>query len=241
MIAGACAAWLPDPTKTCYLIESAALIVITTAGLLVIPASLGRTAGVWRVSLARLPHSAGSAFARACAVSFVGWAVTAVFLSIVPSFVQSLTGNHNLAIAGVSSGLLLTVAAIAQPLAAKAKTPHLQRAELLILATGLAVLLAAGASRLLALIITAALIAGVGQGLAFMGAIRHASQLARTQTHAAVISTFYVATYLGVGIPVVGVGLLATATTTTTAVNIFAATALIGSLALASLRPGDEQ
>ena len=85
----------------------------------------------------------------------MAWAVTAVFLSIVPSYVSTLTGNHNLILAGVSSGL--------------------------------------------------------------------------------VISAFYVASYLGVGVPVVGVGLLATVTTTTTAVDVFAGIALLGCLVVAGL------
>ncbi len=241
VIAGVCASWLPAPTKTCYLIESAALIVVAAVGLLVVPASLGRTRIPFRVSLPRLPLSTRSSFAKACAVSFVSWAVTAVFLSIVPSYVRSLTGTHNLATAGVSSGLLLVIAAIVQPLASRVDAPQLQGAGLVILALGLGALPVAGASRLLPLIIISVMIAGVGQGLAFMGAIRTANQLAPQRIHAAVISTFYIVTYLGVGIPVIGVGLLATTMTTTTAVDIFAVIALIGSLSLAALRIGQGQ
>jgi MFS family permease len=238
IIAGACAAWLPAPTQTSYLIESAALIAVA-AGLLMLPASLGRTGVAWRVSLPRIPDSIRRPFAKACAVTFVGWAVIAVFLSIVPSYVRTLTGNHNLALAGVSSGLVLAVAAVAQLPASRFDTARLQRAGLVSLAAGLGVLLVAGASRQLSLVIASAVIAGIGQGLAYMGAVRHANRLAPKQTQAAVISAFYIATYLGVGVPVVGVGLLATVTSTTTAVDIFAVIALIGSLSVAAMRLGE--
>jgi MFS family permease len=236
MLAGACAEWLPAPTRTCYLLESAALLAVGT-GLVLLPAGLGRTGAVWRVSLPQLPSSTRSPFAHACAVGVVGWAVTAVFLSIVPSYLRSLTGDDDLALAGVASGLVLLVAAVVQLPASRIDAHRLQRTGLVILAVGLIFLLGAGASKLLPLVIVAALTAGVGQGLAFMGAVRHANQLAPKANHAAVISAFYVTTYFGVGIPAIGVGLLATATSTTTAVAIFAVVALVASIAVATWNP----
>jgi len=234
VVAGACAVWLPAPTRTSYLIECVALIV-AAAGLLILPASLGRTGSAWQVSLPRVPAAVRSSFAKACAVSFMGWAVTAVFLSIVPSYVGSLTGNHNLVLAGVSSGLVLLVAALSQLFVTRVAARRLQQTGLVILAVGLGVLLIAGATRLLPLVVASALIAGIGQGLAFMGAVRHANQIAPKDTHAAVISAFYVATYLGVGVPVIGVGLLATMTTATTAVDVFSVIALLGCLIVAAI------
>ena len=240
MIAGACAAWLPAPTRTCYLLESAALLV-AAAGLLLLPAGLGRTGAVWRISLPQVPSLARMPFARACAVGAVGWAVTGLFLSIIPSYVRSMTGEGNLALAGVSSGLVLVVAALVQLPASRIEAHRLQWIGPLILAVGLGILLGAGASTSLPLVIISALTAGVGQGLAYMGAIRQANKLAPKQNRAAAISAFYVASYLGVGIPVVGVGMLATATSTTTAVDIFAVAGLAVSIAVAAWRSDHPQ
>lgn len=234
VIAGVLASWLPAPTRTCYLAEAVALIA-AAAGLLALPAGPRAAGNRWQLALPRLPAPVRAPFARACAVSCTGWAVTAVFLSVLPSYVRSLTGNHALSLAGLSAGLILVVAAVIQPAAVRAGARLLQRAGLGVLAAGLAVLLAAGATRSLPLVIAAAVIAGAGQGLAFMGATRQASRLASGSAHAAVISAFYAATYLGVGIPVIGVGLLATATATTTAVGVFAAVALLGAVIVAVL------
>lgn len=235
VLAGACSTWLPAPTRTCYLVEAGAL-VIAGAGLLALPAALGRTDTRWRVSLPRVPATVRPQFAMACTVSLTGWAVTAVFLSIVPSYVASLSGNGNLLLAGVSSGLVLVIAALSQPLASRLTAGRLQNSGLLMLAVGLAVLMVAGATAQLVLVLAAAVIAGVGQGLAFMGAVRRANQLAPSDAHAAAMSAFYVATYLGVGVPVIGVGLLANATSTKTAVDTFAIIAFLGSLLVAALR-----
>ena len=240
LIAGVCAAWLPAPTRTCYLLESAALLVVA-AGLLSFPADLGRTGAAWRVSLPQVPNLARMPFARACAVGTVGWAVTGLFLSIIPSYVRSMTGNNNLALAGVSSGLVLLVAALVQLPAARIEAHQLQWIGPVILAAGLGILLGAGASRSLPLVIISALIAGAGHGLAYLGAIRQANKLAPKRNRAAVISAFYVASYLGVGIPMVGVGLLAAATSTITAVDIFAVVGLVVSIAVAAWRSDHPQ
>ncbi|TVT40029.1 MFS transporter [Amycolatopsis rhizosphaerae] len=239
VLAGACATWLPAPTRTCYLIEAVALVVAAGA-LLALPTALGRVGTSWRVSPPQFPASGRGVFARACATSFAGWAVTAVFLSIVPSYVRSLTGNHNLLLAGVAAGLVLLVAAVTQPLATRLGARSLQRVGLVALVAGTILLLVAGSARLLALVIAAAVFAGIGQGLAFMGAVRSANQAAPAEAHAAVISTFYIATYLGVGVPVVGVGLLATVTSTATAIDVFAVIAMLGGLAVAAGHSGPD-
>jgi MFS family permease len=234
VIAGACATWLPAPTRTCYLIEAIILIVAGT-GLMSLPPALGRSDRHWRVSMPQIPATRRGLFARACATSFTGWAVTAVFLSIVPSYVHALAGNGDLLLAGVAAGLVLLVAAATQLLAVRMPTRALQRDGLCALAGGTVLLLVAGSTGLPVLVIAAAILAGIGQGLAFMGALRAANQAAPANARAAVISAFYIATYLGVGAPVVGVGLLATIIGTATGVDVFAVVALAGIVAVAGM------
>jgi MFS family permease len=242
VLAGACAAWLPAPTRLSYLIEAGVLIV-AAAGLAGLPAEFGRTGKPWRVSLPRVPSAARGPFALACVTGFTGWAVTAIFLSMVPTYLRSLTGDQNLALAGFAAGLVLLVAAAVQPPAARLDARRQQRAGLLALAAGTAVLLIAGPARQPALVLAAAVLAGLGQGLAFMGAVRAADQAAPPESRAAVVSTLYMASYVGVGVPAVGVGLLATLTSTTTAVAVFSAVALVIALAVAGrhTRPAAER
>ena len=153
-MAGAVAAWLPAPARLCYLIEAGVLIV-AAAGLLGPPAGLGRTGQAWRVSLPRVPGAARATFGPACATAFTGWAVTAVFLSMVPSYLRSPTGNRNLFVAGFAAGLVLLVAAAVQPLATRIDVRTQQRSGLLALAAGTAVLLIAGPERSPALVLAA--------------------------------------------------------------------------------------
>jgi hypothetical protein len=79
------------------------------------------------------------------------------------------------------------------------------------------------------------MVAGIGQGTAFMGALRHATARAPADQHASVAAAFWVVTYLGAGLPVLAVGALATATGLVVAVEVFAATAAGGCVVMLAL------
>jgi len=240
VLAGLLAQYLPAPTTLCYLVEIALL-----APALVAVAALPVATRRERAALAgpRVPHVPAAArgpFAAAAVVSFLAWAVTALFLTLVPSSLSTLTGSHNLALAGLAAGLILLSAAAVQAFAQQWPASRTQPVGLVLLVTGLAALVLTNLAASPALLLISAVIAGAGQGLAFMGALRQAN--AAGQGHAGVISAFYVATYLGVGVPVVGVGLLAAPLGLGTAVDIFAA--VISSCCLATglwLRRSDTQ
>lgn len=240
VIAGVCATVLPTPTRTTYLIEVGALL-LAASGMFTLPVGLGRTGAAWRPRLPQIPPQR-AVFFTACAVSFTGWAVTAVFLSIVPTYVTTLTGNTSLLVAGAAAGLVLVVAAVVQPVTARLAGTVLECAAVIALALGLVALLVAGFAQSLTLVLVSAVIAGVGQGMGFMGAMRESARASEPGAEAATASGFYVATYLGVGLPTVGVGLLANLLGTSGAVDIFAVVILVLSIILAIIiRPAHRQ
>ncbi len=243
VIAGFCAVVLPAPTRTTYLIEVGVLL-LAAVGLFSLPAGLGRTGARWHPRLPQIPQIPAQkrAFFTACAVSFTGWAVTAVFLSIVPTYVTTLTGNDSLLVAGMAAGLVLVVAAAIQPFVAHLRGDTLERAGLMALALGLVALLVAGMTQSLGVVLLSAVVAGVGQGMGFMGAMRQSAEVAPDGAEAATASAFYVATYVGVGLPTIGVGLLATWLGTVMAVDIFAGVILVLSVGVVvGVRPGRQR
>lgn len=73
------------------------------------------------------------------------------------------------------------------------------------------------------LLLAASVVAGTGQGSAFLGAMTEINAATPADRHAEVLSGFNVVTYLGTGIPVVGVGFLATTIGLLPAVEWFSA------------------
>jgi MFS family permease len=109
-------------------------------------------------------------------------------------------------------------AAVAAQLTAQRIDPD--RATLLgvgLLPAGAALLVLALAAGSLALFLGAAVVGGVGIGFAFQSAVARVAAVAAPAERAAVTSAFFVLTYLGITVPVVGVGELATVTTLTDA------------------------
>src|SRR5213075_570354 len=87
-----------------------------------------------------------------------------------------------------------------------------------------------------ALLITGTILAGAGHGVAFLAAQDNLTRIAPARQRAEVSAAFYVCIYLGVSVPVTGIGLVAVATTLFTAVTTFAAVTGGGALILAAGR-----
>lgn len=75
------------------------------------------------------------------------------------------------------------------------------------------------------------MLAGTGHGIAFLAAQDDLTRIVTGEQRAEVSAAFYVCIYLGVALPVIGIGVLAVLTTLFTAVTTFAI--VTGSSALA--------
>ncbi|MCC3773094.1 MFS transporter, partial [Streptomyces sp. UNOC14_S4] len=184
----------------------------------------------WRPRRPSIPPSVRGVFATSGTTCFLAFAVVGVFLALVPTYVGRLSGSGNLALAGGAVTLMLVSSCLAQLAAYGREALTLQVAGLALLAVGLVLLAVAGGSFSLPLLLAATVIGGVGQGMAFLGGITEVNRVAPPDRHADVISSFYVVVYLGVGAPVIGVGLLARVTGLLHAVQWF--TAVVAALCL---------
>lgn len=243
LVAGLLAEYGPSPRTLVYLLE---------VGLL-LPALYGvnrlpdvRATDRWRPRRPHLPGPLRQEFFTASATSFLAWAVTALFLTLVPSYATTLAGTTNLAMAGGVVALLFAASALVQVRGQGLEPRWAQRRGLALLVVGLGILVLAGEVRSLPLLLVATAIAGAGQGLAFLGAMAAVNRAAPRDRHADVVSSFSVLTYVGTGAPVIGVGLLATRISLLVAVELFAgglAVLCLGALArlVASDRRGSRR
>ncbi|WP_326701483.1 MFS transporter [Streptomyces sp. NBC_01754] len=155
-----------------------------------------------------LPPEVRAVFGPAALASFAGFALFGVFTSVSPSFLaQSLdVGNH--AVSGVVVALAFFASIAGQSAVGRFGVRRALPLGCVCLLAGLALLAGALCWDLLVLVVLSALVGGTGQGLAFRGALSAVAEASPADRRAAVISTLFVVAYVGISLPVIGVGLL---------------------------------
>ncbi|MFH8410274.1 MFS transporter [Streptomyces sp. NPDC018019] len=222
VLAGLLAQYAPAPDVLPFAVEIVLLVPAAAAVMSLQPAS-ARTR--WRPRRPEIPAAMRTVFATSGTASFLAFAVTGLFLTLVPTYVATLSGSRNLFLGGAAVALMLLCSALAQLLGYGKRARSLELAGLPLLAAGLVLLALAGGLPSLPMLLVATVIGGIGQGLAFLGGLTAVNQAAPTTRHADVLSSFYVIIYLGVGLPAIGVGFLANTVGLLTAVQYFAAAA----------------
>jgi predicted MFS family arabinose efflux permease len=222
VLAGVLAQWAPEPRVLCYVV---ALIVIaaTCVAALSIPEP-AQTSGRWSIQRPSVPSAIRVGFARASLTGAAVWAVAALFLSVVPSYAAKLLGTHDLALLGAIAATMLATSCATQWLAAGRVSAHAQPAGLALLALGLIALVVAFPLHSLPIVIAAALLAGAGHGLAFLGAQTEVNHIAPADRRGEVTAAFMSCIYGGVAVSVIGVGVISSSSQSLfTAVAAFAA------------------
>jgi hypothetical protein len=201
------------------------------------PETVSRQPGVWqslKPSLA-VPVQARGMLWLVLPVDIAAWALGGFFLSLSPSLLAAATGsdsplNGGVAVAALTLSGALTIFNLRQ------RPPALGLwMGAGFLALGVAVILIAINSGTLALFFVGAVIAGVGFGGGFLGALRMLMPLAHAHERAGLMSTFLVLSYLAFCVPALAAGfsartfgLVATSNVYGVAIMVLAALALTG-------------
>jgi MFS family permease len=131
------------------------------------------------------------------------------FTSIAPAMMGNVLGYDNRLLVGVVAGSIFIASTLGQFL--QDKLPLRRRLPIgcATLVAGVTPVALGIYSQSLTLFIAGAIIAGMGQGIAFragLGAINAACPAAE---RAAVTSTFFIIAYIAISVPVIGIGLMA--------------------------------
>ena len=153
----------------------------------------------------------GPSCSGACLGVFAAFSVLGLFSSLVPTFLHGMLGVHNLALIGGASFLIFIIAAISQAVSARLPSRRSVSAGLPLLLVCLAALEAALFAKALWLFLVATIAGGIAVGFIFRGGLSELNRLAEPRHRAAVVSTFFVAAYLGLGLPAVLIGLISLA------------------------------
>ncbi len=208
LAAGIFAAYIAMPARSVFwaYLGVCALALVTIA---VIPEPVRHPDNVVRVRLRLgVPSGMRSVMLGACLGVFAAFSVLGFFSSLVPTFLHGILGVRNLALIGAASFLIFITAAISQAVSAGLPSRRSVSAGLPLLLAALAALESALFARALWLFLAGTIIGGIAVGLVFRSGLSELNRLAQPRHRAAVVSTFFAAAYLGLGLPAVLTGLI---------------------------------
>lgn len=208
LIGGLLAQFAPAPLRLPYIVVGGALVLLA---LLVsaVPETMvtfeHRTS--WRPQRIAVPAHARGQFFAATSAGLAAFAVYGVFNSLGPSFLVGTLHVTSHALAGAVAFSALAAGALAQIAFGGLGTVPILRRSVPILLVGLALFTGGMWVPNLSIFVLGGVVAGAGAGLIFQGALVSAGSIAPPQSRAEVLAGFFFGAYIGVSVPVIGLGI----------------------------------
>lgn len=235
LVAGALARTAPRPLTTPYALH-AVLIALALAVVLRIPEPV-EVRRPRRLTAQRLgvPVSLRTIFVSAGTAGFAGFAVLGFFTAITPATL-GLLGHHDPLLTGVVVFVVFAASALGQLVSIRVAPRWTLLGGTGLLALGTAVIGFGIGAESLAVLVAGGVTAGLGQGCSFRSALGAIVAASPGEQRAALSSSFFAVCYVGISLPVVGIGAATDAFGLRRTAVIFAgAIALLGTAALGSL------
>ena len=243
VLAGTLAEYAPWPLRLSYLVYLVLLAAIALAAARVPETVEERVTRLGDISFAPklgVPKELAGRFAVPALAAFAIFAFLGFYASLAPSVLADSLRATSEEAGGLLVAELFLVAGIANIVLRKLGSRTATRAALLLLLPGLAAMVLAQSAESLPLLLGGTVISGIAAGLGYRGSLAEANAMAPDDQRAALVSSYFLACFLGNSLPVIGAGALATATgSLETASAIFAV--IIALLALAALLLGSYQ
>jgi MFS family permease len=208
LLAGLLADYCTSPLRLPFIVQLG-LLVPALLGLLVTPETVERRAFRLRLQRLRVPAEVRGVFIRGASVGFGGFAVAGVFGSVAPAFLAQILGRTSHALAGLVVFILFSSSIVGQLLVVRLSDRRALVWGCTLLASGVGLLaLALWIESLAALIVSAAVV-GIGLGGVIGAGLAAINQRAPVAQRGETASSFFVVMYVGLSLPVIGVGLAA--------------------------------
>jgi MFS family permease len=202
--------YLPAPTHLVYLVLIA-VIIAQAIGVALLRETVTRSPLPVSVLVpdVRLPRSVRGPVLAAAPVLFAVWALAGLYGALGPALVGALTGSASEVLGGLSLTTLTVTAVSSVYLLRNVAARTVMLAGIIALVAGVAITLAALAAESPALFFAGTAVSGIGFGSGFQGGIRTVVPQAAPHERAGLLSLLFTISYLGMGVPAVGAGLLA--------------------------------
>ncbi|WP_407289060.1 MFS transporter [Streptomyces sp. BP-8] len=156
----------------------------------------------------RVPPEVRGVFGPSAVAAFAGFALLGLFTAVAPAFVSQTLDEHNLAVTGLVVFTVFLASTAGQLLTGRIGVRRALPVGCLVLVVGLLLVATSLAVTALPVLVVGAVCGGIGQGLAFRAGLTAVGGAAPPEHRGGTISAFFLVAYLGISLPVVGVGAL---------------------------------
>jgi MFS family permease len=231
LISGLLAQWAGDPLLVPFVVFTVALMFAWVA-LLAAPETRGRRSPRprYRPQRVSVPSELRGRFFAAALAAAITMAVFGLLTWLAPSFLAGTLRQPSHALAGAVSFGAFATAALTQTLRSSRTAQQLLGAAIPALMAGLGLLTMAVWLPYPSLIVFLAgdVVVGAGCGLMFKGAIATVAEVSSQEHRAEALAGLFVAAYLGLAGPVIGLGALTQIASTRVSLLVFASLLALG-------------
>lgn len=206
LTAGLMAEYLFAPTLLVYILEFILLIIILV--LIFTIKGTDNKSETFHIRKPALPKLKGL-FATSSLASSIALAMSGLYFSLAPTYVQNILHVNNVALGGIIASIMVFTSVIVERILWERFPVFLEVGGLIFIIFGLSLISAASIYSSVSIFIVAAIISGIGFGCTFMGAINVINKIAPPDQRGDVTSSFYAISYIGLGIPIIGLGFAA--------------------------------
>jgi MFS family permease len=232
LISGALAQWTSPALGVPFAIMTGALLLACLAVLAAPETRSSQPRRRYRPQRIAVPARSRGRFFAAALCAAIAFAVFGLLSSLAPSFLAVTLHEPSHLLAGTVSFAVFAAAAAAQALTTSRTTRQLLSAAIPTVIAGLGLLTIAVwlPSPSLGAFLAGDVIVGTGCGLMFRGAIATVAEIAPTERRAEALAGLFLAAYLGLAVPVIGVGALTEIASTRVGILAFAGLLAVGIL-----------
>ncbi|QSO52083.1 MFS transporter [Alicyclobacillus curvatus] len=208
LISGIVAEYAPFPIRLPYYVHLM-LLLPAVIGIVRLRDTRRREPSTIRLHVPSVPKSIRLPFLTATFAGVLAWAIAGFFMVIAPTFITNLVGVGNLAISGAVVFLMLGSSTGTQLLVKRMAPQRAIFTGLALLSIGLVFVAVAIPMHSRWLLLLSTVIAGVGHGPTASASLAMIAETAPEKSRADAVSTYYAIAYLGVSVPVLGLGIVA--------------------------------
>jgi MFS family permease len=234
LVAGLLAEYAPRPLAVPYLVFEV-LLAVAFAGTFAARETVERRAVRWRPQRVSVPAGDRGRYAAACLTAFASFAIFGLFTSLAPGLLRGVLGQDSHAVAGLVAFSVFAAGVAGNLALARCALGVQLRVAVSVLILGLALLIAGVWAPSFAVFLAGGLLTGAGAGAAFKGSVTTAATLATPEARGEALAGLFLVGYLGLAVPVLGLGFAAQHLQPRVSVLIFA-TILVALLSGAARR-----